>query len=461
MKKKTYSISFRLFTLAVIIVILLAAHGCKKFLQLPLSPVLVENDYLFTDDLSATSAVLGLYSQSLTSMHSTNGGLSVYTGLYADDIYSTSSSASYDPFYNNTLLPANGIVNTNFWRYGYANLYHANALIEGLERSTVLAPSVKQQLLGETKFMRAWFYFNLVNLFGDVPLITSTTYKENAVLPRAPLSEVYQLIVSDLSFAKANLSTAYSTAGKLRPNKWAAVALLARTQLYLQHWQLAYDNATELIASGTYQLTTDLNNSFVPNNSEAIWQLIKDNANTSEAAAFIPSSSTVRPALALTDTLMKLFETNDKRKTNWTKANTVSGTAYFYPFKYKLRTNTPLAENKQPLRLAELFLIRAEAAIQLNKFDTALNDINRIRTRAGLTVLNSNTAQHLTTALEKERRLEFFAEDAHRWFDLKRWNKATAVLQPVKSAWSPTALLFPIPETEIEKNPFLLQNPGY
>lgn len=459
MKKKLYSINLSVVTMLAMII--MALPSCKKFLQLPLSPVLVENDYLFTDDLSATSAVLGLYSQSLTPMHSTNGGLSVYTGLYADDIYTTGPSASYDPFYNNTLLAANGTVNTNFWRYGYANIYHANALIEGLERSTMLTPSVKQQLMGEAKFMRAWFYFNLVNLFGDVPLITSTTYKENAVLPRVPLADIYQLILADLSFAKANLSAAYSTAGKLRPNKWAAVALLARTQLWLQNWQLAYDNATELIASGTYQLTSDLNNSFIPNNTEAIWQLVRDNANTSEAATFIPSSSTVRPVLALTDTLVKLFEAGDKRKTSWTRSNTVSGTAYFYPFKYKLRTNTPLAENKQPLRFAELMLIRAEAAIQLNKLDTALNDINRIRTRAGLTSLNINTAQQLTTALEKERRLEFFAEDAHRWFDLKRWNKATEVLKPLKSAWLPTAILFPIPESEIEKNPLLMQNPGY
>lgn len=461
MKKNNYNNTLRLHLLAVIFFAMFTIQGCKKILQLPVSPILVENDYLFTDDLSATSAVLGLYAQSLTSMHSTNGGLSVYTGLYADDIYTTATSASYDPFYKNTLLPANGVVNTNFWRYGYANLFHANALIEGLENATLLTPAVKQQLLGEAKFMRAWFYFNLVNLFGDVPLITSTVYKENAVLPRAPVTEIYQLILSDLSFAKANLATAYSTAGKLRPNKWAAVALLARTQLYLQNWQQAYDNATELITAGNYQLTTDLNNSFAPNNTEAIWQLVRDNANTPEAATFIPSSATVRPALALTDTLIKLFEPNDKRKVNWTKANTVSGTAYFYPFKYKLRTNTPLAENKQPLRYAEVLLIRAEAAIQLNKLDTALNDINKIRNRAGLLLLSNLTAAQLTTALEKERRLEFFAEDAHRWFDLKRWNKATAVLQPIKTGWSATALLFPIPETEIEKNPFLLQNPGY
>ena len=459
MKKNKFGTTLRLLALATIL--MFAIQGCKKILQLPVSPILVENDYLFTDDQSAVSAILGLYSQSLTSMHSTNGGLSVYTSLYADDIYTTATSASYDPFYNNTLLAPNGIVNTNFWRYGYANIYHANALIEGLEKSNMLTPSVKQQLMGEAKFMRAWFYFNLVNLFGDVPLITSTLYKENAVLPRAPVTEIYNLILSDLGFAKSNLAVVYSTAGKLRPNKWAAVALLARTQLYLQNWQQAYANATELITAGNYQLATDLNNSFIPNNTEAIWQLVKDNANTSEAATFIPSSSTVRPALALTDTLMKLFEPNDKRKSSWTKSNTVSGTVYSYPFKYKLRTNTPLAENKQPLRLAELFLIRAEAAIQLNKLDTALNDINRIRNRAGLTTVNLTTAQQLTTALEKERRLEFFAEDAHRWFDLKRWSKATEILQPIKPAWVPKALLFPIPESEIEKNPFLMQNPGY
>lgn len=461
MKKKILQSPFCFSVLIVAAMLTFALQGCRKFLNLPLSPTLVENDYVFTDDRSATSAVLGLYNQATTSMHSTNGGLSVYLSLYADDLYNTSSSTSYDPFFNNTLLSSTGIVNTNFWRYGYANLYHANALIEGLEKSTVLTVSVKQQLLGEVKFMRAWFYFNLVNLFGDVPLITSTDYQLNAVMPRSPVVEVYQLIMSDLSFAKSNLTTAYSTAGKLRPNKWTAVALLARTELYLKNWQGAYDHASELMASGTYQLAADLNNCFAANNTEAIWQIARENVNTSEAAIFVPASATVRPALALTDTLVKLFEPNDKRKTNWTKANTVSSVAYFYPFKYKQRTNTPLAENKQPLRLSEIILIRAEAAIQLSKLDTAVNDINKIRNRAGLISMGNNTAEQLTIALEKERRLEFFAEDAHRWFDLKRWNKAPSVLSSIKPAWTATAVLFPVPLSEIEKNQFLMQNPGY
>lgn len=448
-----------IFVMAVYSSCLLLA--CKKFLELPLSPVLVEREKIFTDDRSATAALLGLYTQSSTAMHTTNGGLSAYLGLYADDLYNTSSSATYDPFYQNSVLVNNSVVNTNFWRYGYANLYHANALIEGLEKATMLTPAVKRQLMGEAKFMRAWFYVHLVSLFGDVPLVLSTDYLANSVLPRSPAADVWQQIVVDLESAKDSLTAAYSTAGKLRPNKWAAVALLARTQLSLGNWQQAYDLSTTLITSGAYQLNTDLNNSFAANNGEAVWQLVRDNANTAEAAIFIPASAAVRPALALTDSLINLFENGDKRKTNWTRANTVAGVTYYYPFKYRQRTNIPLSEPKQPLRLAEQYLIRAEAAIQLNRLDTALADLNKIRNRAGLLPLTMGTASQLMEAVEKERRLEFFAEDAHRWLDLKRWNKAILVLGNSKPAFTTKALLFPIPLTEIERNPFLLQNPGY
>lgn len=436
-------------------------QGCKKYLNLPLSPVLVENELIFSNDQSATAAVLGLYAQTLTAMHTTNGGLSVFTGLSADELYNTATNASYDPFFNNTLLPTTAVVSTNFWRYGYANLYHTNALIEGLEHSSFLTPNVKQQLLGETKFMRAWFYFHLVNLFGSVPLITGTNFQKNAVAPRAQVEELYTRILDDLTFAKTNLSVTYSTAGKLRPNKWAAAALLARTYLYRQNWQQAYQQANEIINAGAYQLLPDLNNCFAANNNEAIWQMIKDNANTAEGATFIPASATVRPTIALTNHLLNSFEAGDKRKTAWTRSVTVAGTPYFYPFKYKVRVNTPVTEYKQPLRLAELFLIRAEAAIHLNLLDTALNDINKIRNRAGLPLLNNLDAVQLTAAVQQERRIEFFAEDAHRWFDLKRWNKANDVLQPLKPSWASHAVLFPIPLTEIDKNPFLLQNPGY
>ncbi len=461
MRKQKQSYHKIILLLCILVTVITVLQGCKKMLDLPLSPTLVETQKLFNDDKAAASAILGLFNQTTTAMQATNGGLSVYTSLYADDLYNTASSSTYDPFYSNTLLSNNSVVQAAFWSNAYTCIYQCNAIIEGLDNSTALTPAVKNQLMGEAKFIRAWHYFNLLQLFGDVPLVHTTSYRQNMILPRAPVSEVYQFILADLEEAKTLLAEAYPTAGKLHPNKWAAAALLARSALYSNNWQLAYDNASEILATGTYQLAADLNNSFTANNSEAIWQISRDNANTSEAGVFIPSSATVKPALALTASLLQLFEAGDKRRTAWTKTNTVSAVQYDYPAKYKIRAATPVSEYKQPLRLAEVILIKAEAAIYLGKTDTALAAINRIRTRAGLAAISFSTAAQLVSALEKERRLEFFAEDAHRWFDLKRWNKAEAVLSSSKPSWTNKALLFPVPVTETDKNPFLLQNPGY
>ena len=443
------------------LLLLIGFSACKKYLELPLSPVLIESQNIFSDDRSATSAVVGLYIRAASTLNTTYGALSVYTGLYADDLYNTAPSESHDPFYQSSLLPSTGVVSINFWRPSYTELYQTNSLIEGLEKASVLTPAVKQQLLGESYFMRAWHHWHLFQLFGEIPLMTSTDYQTNQVKPRTPAAEILQSIINDLEKAKNNLSVSYITAGKLRPNKWAATAFLARVYLYNQNWQKAGENASQVINSNMYQLTPDPANAFLPANTEAIWQLIRDNNNTSEAAIFIPASTTAKPLLACTDTLIRLFETGDKRKTAWLRFNTVGGQPYYYPFKYRVRTTTPVSEYKQPLRLAEQYFIRAEASIQLNMQDAARSDINIIRTRAGLTPITTNNTQELMNALEKERRAEFFAEDGHRWFDLKRWGRAAAVLGPLKPQWSINDLLFPIPQLELDRNPFLTQNPGY
>lgn len=440
----------------------LLLSSCKKYLQLSPSPVLVEKEKIVSDDQTATAAMLGVYVQMMNaSLNMANGGLSVYPALSADEIYNTAPSTTWDPFTTNTLTGNNTTVNTAYWRPAYSCLYQLNALIEELEKSTAVTAAVKEQILGEAHFTRAWIYFSLINLFGEAPLVLSTDYTLNAVLPKASVTEIYNQVIADLLLAKSKLKENYTTAGKVRPNKWAAVALLARVYLYKQNWQLAETEATAVINAGMYQLLTDLNTVFLSNNNEAIWQLLKDNNNTAEAATFIPASATVKPTLAVTDQLLNAFETGDKRKLNWLKANSISSQLFYYPNKYKARTATPQTETKQLLRLAEQYLIRAEARAQLNKTDSAKADLNIIRNRAGLLPVIATTQSEIITAVEKERQTELFAEDGHRWFDLKRWNKATTVLSPLKPAWLPTAILYPVPLTEIERNPFLLQNPGY
>ncbi len=455
-------VSSRYIQQIVISLLLVSNFSCKKWIELEPSPVQIENEIVFADDQSATAASIGLYSQMTQgSLIITNGGLSVYASLSADEIYNTASNTITDPFLNNNLLATNATVNANFWRSTYMNLYQTNSIIEGLTRSQTLTPSIKNQLLGEMKFVRAFYYFYLVNLFGDVPLVLTTYYKINATMPRTSTAVVYEQIISDLLEAKELMSVTYPSANRLRPNKYAAAALLARVYLFCQNWIHAEEQATNVINAGLYQLSPDPNNTFLSGSTEIIWQIAKENNNTAEGVAFIPTSTTVKPTYAITNQLLNAFETNDTRKAKWMKANLISAQVYNYPFKYKTRTATPLTENLVALRMAEQYLIRAEARAQQNNIDSAREDINRIRNRAGLPVVIASTPTAILTAIFKERQTELFCEWGHRWIDLKRTGMANIILAAAKPGWQSFAALYPIPADEIDLNPFLLQNPGY
>jgi hypothetical protein len=332
-----------------------------------------------------------------------------------------------------------------------------------LENASQLSPQVKKQLLGETYFLRALFYFHLLNIFGDVPLVLTKDYRVNSIMPRTPVSEIFDHIEQDIQISVDLLPATYIGTDKLRPNKYTALALQARVYLYQAKWTEAEIAATTVISSGQYSLPTNLANVFLPASSETLWQLLPvvSTMSTGEGNTFIPSSATTRPSYTLIPSLLSAFESGDLRKTNWIKTVTVSGTTYNYPFKYKVRTATTVSENNNVFRLAELYLIRAEARTHLDKTTLALADLNIIRTRAGIPPLSNLTKQQLLSSIEKERQLEFFAERGHRWFDLKRTGRIDQVLGAVKTSWNPSAALFPIPLSEIELNTFLTQNPGY
>jgi hypothetical protein len=438
--------------------------SCKKFVELQAPPQLIESSAVFSDESTALSAVTGVYLQiRSTAANFASAGLSIYPSLSADELYNTAANTTYDPFITNNILATHTTL-TTFWTVAYRTIYRTNAIIEGLSASSGLADSVKAQLIGEMKTVRAFHYFYLVNLFGDVPLVTSSNYQLNAIMPRTRESEIYAQIEADLLQAKTGLKEAYPTAGKARPNKYTALALLARVYLYKKDWAQAGAAADEVINAGKYSLVTNLNNVFLINSAETIWELAPANesANNPLASTYVPSSATVKPAFALTPQLLSAFETGDGRKTAWLKSNTVGGTAYFYPNKFKNRTANPPTEYHIMLRLSELFLIRAEAKAWQNNLAGAVADLNLLRSRAGLTALTATSQSSLLAAIDKERQVELFTEWGDRWLNLKRRSNADAVLSSVKGAnWQPHDKLYPIPQAELEYNVFLTQNPGY
>jgi starch-binding outer membrane protein, SusD/RagB family len=338
--------------------------------------------------------------------------------------------------------------------------------------------------------MRAFFYFYLVNLYGDVPLVTTTDYATNTVLSRTPKAQVYQQIIKDLQDAEGLLSTDYldgkllkysGTAERVRPTKWAAAALLARAYLYngnltgdASNYVNAETQATSVISNTALYDTTSLNGVYLKNSKEAIWQLqpVFTGRNTDDSRMFIVTSgfSNTTP-VRISDTLLNSFEAGDLRKKpkNWTdtiRIPATTGALYYYPYKYKNNTAT-VTEYIMVMRLAEQYLIRAEARTQQNKIVDAQADLNVIRKRAGLPNITASDKASLLAAILHERQVEFFSEWGHRWLDLKRTNTLDAlmtIITPIKAngqPWKSYQKLYPISFNEIQKMPNVSQNEGY
>ncbi|GAB3751350.1 RagB/SusD family nutrient uptake outer membrane protein [Spirosoma pomorum] len=452
------------FILPALMAFLLSTTACKQYVNVAPSPTLVAADKVYSGDQAATSTLLGAYSQMNVSNAAFlgNGLVTMIAGMSADELLYFQST-DFQPFVTNQLLSSTAQVGT-LWSSGYQYIYYANAAVEGLTASTALTPAVKDRLLGEAKVIRAFNLFYLTNLYGDVPLVTSTNFQTNATLGRTPQATVYQNIIRDLIEAEAQLPATYATTGeKTRPNKWTATALLARAYLYTQDWTNAEAKATSLISNGGYTLVDDPNSVFLKNSTEAIWQLapVSPNNNTFVGALTIPATNGA-PLYYFTDDAPNAFEATDKRQAAWVRSYTYQGKTYKHPYKYKVKSNATVTEYLMMFRLAEQYLIRAEARAQQGNLTGAIADLNVLRNRAGLAALSTTLDKAtLLLAVEQERRIELIAEWGHRWFDLKRTNRANAVLGAKKSTWKATAALYPIPQGEGLANPNLQQNPGY
>ncbi len=459
MKSKSRKVIFLMF-----LSILLA---CKDFVTVGPPSNQIVTSTVFLTEQTATAAVTGLYiTLSGGSLQLGSGAPTVYLGLYADELNYTLTGATTIEFLNGEVLPENSLVYSNFWRNAYEVINQANSCIAGLQNSS-LNPTLVNQLLGEARFIRAYCYWHLTILFGDVPLvITSTDYEGVSKMSRTPFAEVKEQIFEDLNFAKEKLLPSYPSTGRYRINRYIVSAFLSRVNTYLGNWNDVLTQSNEVISqNGTYILETDLNRVFLIGSTEAIWQTSTGNAttNTYEGTTFVPASgASIRPSYPLQTTLFDAFTTIDKRKTNWIASKTAASVVYRYPNKYKVRgpSTAPKTECQMMIRLAEIYLNRAEAKAHLND-PTAIEDLNKIRNRAGLTNLSGLSGQPLLEAIWNERRLELFVEMGMRWFDIKRTGKLDQVLGPIKSGWISTGALLPIPFNELMAAPNLTQNPGY
>jgi len=445
-----------------LLVLLLA--GCKKFVTVDPPANQIVNPAPFTTDATATSTVIGIYSEMMNGQAQFSSAFTtLYTGMYADELYYYTPGARDEFTTSNLTQASHGTINTSFWSPMYKYIYAANLTLEQLQLSTTLSPDVKQRLSGEALFIRAFCYSYLVQLFGDVPLVLATSYKDNMTIPRTNKDTVYAQIIADLNASVAQLSNDYPTDGRLRPNKLTAKALLARIFLIQKNYRKAKEIAGDIIASAVYQLESEPAAAFGKDSKEAIWQLqpVRPNFNTTEGNIIIPASNSNQPSYLVSSYLLQAFEAGDKRKTAWINSRIYSGKVLYYPYKYKVRYNATVSEYYIVFRLAEQYLIRAEANVYLNNFEDAKKDIDLIRNRAGLSSLTAADKVSLLTAIAQERRIELCFEWGQRWFDLQRTGTATSVLGQIKPDWKETDTLWPIPINQINLNPSLIQNTGY
>jgi hypothetical protein len=266
---------------------------------------------------------------------------------------------------------------------------------------------------------------------------------------------------------------------RVRPTKWAAVAMLARAYLYTGNWAGADSASSAVISNSLYRIDA-IDAVFEKNSYETIWQLqpVNIGLNTQSGYSFIlpdsgPDGGTW--VASLSDSLIRLFSADDQRRTHWIDSVAVSGATYYYPYKYKINIYDPdniqtpgdMTEYTMVLRLAEQYLIRAEAKAQLNNLPGARADLDTIRSRAGLSGTTANSKTELVAAILNERRIELFTEWGHRWLDLKRTGTVDAVMgtggacAAKGGTWNTNWQLYPIPFGELQKDPNLVQNPGY
>jgi hypothetical protein len=445
--------------------------SCKKFVTVDAPKNALVTSSVFGNYATANAAMVGIYSKMMLSTGANifpAGSPSVLYGLSADELnYFDGYSDWYHEFAGNNLTLTNTEV-AAYWNQAYNYIYLSNAILEGLAGTSGVSDPVKKQLAGEAKFIRAFCHFYLQNSFGDIPLVTTSDYRVNRSIPRSSRSAIYQQIVSDLVDAENVLGSdfSFSNGERLRPNKWAAAALLSRIYLYTGDWQKAESESAAIISQANdFSLCNNLDSIFFQNSTESIWQLQTINPyynySVQDANFFIPYPQT-SPFVSITSSLFQSFEPGDKRKLQWLDSTVYLGETYYFPFKYKIKSLPNSSEYYTVFRLAEQYLIRAEAKAEQNKLTESIQDINLIRSRAGLGIISSLLSQQqVLDTLAHERRIELFAEWGHRWLDLKRTGQVDQVLSAVKPGWKSTDTLYPIPQTEIQNNPQLHQNPGY
>ena len=463
MKIKQY---FRIIGLSV----LFGLQSCEDFVDIDSPNFQMVTEDVYSKEKTTIAAVKGIYNQLYVANFSTYG-VSLIGAMSSDVLLARTDT--YLPFDRHELFSINttdATYNQNIWSSAYNMIYMANRALEGLENANI-NDDLRQNLRGQVLFIRAFTYFYLTNLYGDVPLLLTSDYEVNAVAPRSSTEEVWLQIESDLDKAAVLLDkqTGYKDGERYYVNRSVVEAFRARVYLYREDWSNAEVFSSKVIdRADLYGLEPSPEDVFRANSKEAIWQISPDGVNNfvpREATYFSlhVNGTTITGNTALSNVFVSSLDSLDKRQL-WVGEVSSETEHVYFTEKYWFDINGEIQQYSTAMRLAEQYLIRAEARAMQNKLAEAISDLDQIRKRAGIDLIaNSNPGigqQALLDTIMTERKRELFAEWGHRWLDLKRTGKVNVVFGN-NATWQETDVLYPIPGEERLKNPFLTQNEGY
>lgn len=477
-------------SMMVCMIAILAAASCTKELDQVPHQIYYDNFYQTAED--ALSAVNAAYDV-LGSVNQYSSYLWLIQDISSDDC--NARETLNDPNlheFNNYTLEANNNYLARIWQGSYLGIARANVVIEkvpGIPMDSV----ERNRIVAEAKFLRALNYFNLVRLFGGVPLTTvpvsSSLVDAEVDLPRSPADSVYLQIIQDLSQAAEALPVRYPVANdKGRATQGAALGLLAKVYLTRKDWVPAYQTAQRVIGLNVYSLHADFAGNFLEankNGKESVFEVQFYKKLVTECSQMVISGLPSIPGLFSagveimlpTEDLLNSFEPGDHRKDvtffdhYWYYTFVPHIWKYWDQVAYKPAATSQSGANFIVMRYPEILLIYAEALNEANGGPTAeaYDAINQVRARARngnatvLPDLSGLSREEFRNALLNERRHEFVSE-GQRWYDLVRTGRLIEYVKRAKGdKANPTEFssVFPIPQRERDFNKNLSQNEGY
>lgn len=440
-----------LFTLSISISLL----SCKDFLDV--QPDLQVDESLALNNLAtAETALNGLYNR-LGGNNYYGSNFQALSYLSGGDIQWTGSQGAPQEVVLHRLSADNSYVG-NAWSGIYETILQANFILAKIPEVTdpLLTEAKRNQFLGEAYFVRALAYFDLARGWSGVPIILTPTQTsaDNKDVKKSTEDQVYAQVLSDLNEAEKLLTETTNRNKATRKTVWA---LKARYYLYRRDWAQAESFATKLISDNNYILNKPYNSFFANNalnTAESVLELAYGNSfKNNHSNWWLPPAFGGRREWAPSDKLVQLLNDPATGGTRSAAINKTSAGLWYSQVYYR----SPIGiDPNYVIRIAELYLIRAEARAKLHRTNEALEDIDAVRDRAGLAPSGATSEEDILNAISEERRLEF-AFEADRWYDLRRTNR----IEEATGVTNPDKYLFPFPTKELQTNDSIIQNKGY